>query len=82
MTYKNMQNNMKTFNEISLDFFKHIVADSELRLGQQVFNYFHDVEPDIVNQITGTDKDCFYLSSKIGDFLEEFAKLYNQKYNL
>ena len=51
-------------------------------MGQQVFNYFHDVEPDIVNQITGTDKDCFYLSSKIGDFLEEFAKLYNQKYNL
>lgn len=73
---------MKTFNEISLDFFKRIVADSELRLGQQVFNYFHDVEPDIANQITGTDKDCFYLSSKIGDFIEEFAKLYNQKYNL
>jgi hypothetical protein len=73
---------MKTFTDISLDFFKHIKADSELRLGQQVFNYFHDVEPDIVNQITGTDKDCFYLSNKIGDFLEEFAKLYNQKYNL
>jgi hypothetical protein len=71
---------MKTFEQIIADFYKKI--DPDLRLGQQVFNYIHDVEPDIANQIRGTDKDCFYFTNKVGAFLEEANKLYNQKYNL
>jgi hypothetical protein len=73
---------MKTFEEIALDFMKYIKANSELRLGQQAFNYIHDIEPDIANKIRGTDKDCFYQSGKIGEFFDEVHKLYNQKYNL
>lgn len=81
MTYKTMQNNMKTFEEILLEFMQSKKPD-ELRLGQHAFNFIYDIEPDIANQIRGTDKDCFYLNDKMSDFFEEAHKLYNQKYEL
>jgi hypothetical protein len=72
---------MKTFNQILLDFMQS-EKPVELRLGQHAFNFIHDEEPDIANQIRGTDKDCFYSNDKMSDFFEEAHKLYNQKYNL
>jgi hypothetical protein len=72
---------MKTFNQILLDFMQSKKPD-ELRLGQHAFNFIHDIEPDIANEIRGTDKDCFYSNDKMSEFLEEVNKLYNQKYNL
>ena len=81
MTYKNTQNNMKTFEGILLEFMQSKKPD-ELRLGQHAFNFIYDIEPDIANQIRGTDKDCFYSNDKMSDFFEEAHKLYNQKYEL
>lgn len=72
---------MKTFNQILLDFMQSKKPD-ELRLGQHAFNFIHDIEPDIANEIRGTDKDCFYSNDKMSEFLEEVNKLYNKKYNL
>lgn len=72
---------MKTFNQILLDFMQSKKPD-ELRLGQHAFNFIHNIEPDIANEIRGTDKDCFYSNDKMSEFLEEVNKLYNKKYNL
>ena len=72
---------MKTFNQILLDFMQSKKPD-KLRLGQHAFNFIHDIEPDIANEIRGTDKDCFYSNDKMSEFLEEVNKLYNKKYNL
>lgn len=74
---------MKTFEDIVTDYvYKSVERQRELRQGQFMFNYFHEVEPDIANQITGTDSDCFYLDNRMPQFLDQFKKLYNQKYNL
>jgi hypothetical protein len=54
----------------------------DLRPGQRMFNYFHTVDADIANQITGTDADCFYFDGKMNAFLDQFEKLYNQKHSL
>ena len=72
---------MKTFTDILLEFMQSKKPE-ELRLGQHAFNFIHDIEPDIANEIRGTDKDCFYSNNKMSEFLEEVNKLYNKKYNL
>ena len=72
---------MKIFEQIVLDFMQS-KKPVELRLGQHAFNFIHDIEPDIANQIRGTDNDCFYSNDKMSQFFEETHKLYNQKYNL
>jgi hypothetical protein len=78
---------MKTFDNIVTNYIRESLKtfkwkQDDLRPGQRMFNYFHTVDPDIANQITGTDADCFYFDGKMNEFLDEFEKLYNQKYNL
>lgn len=74
---------MKTFEQLVTDYvYKSIERPTELRSGQFMFNFFHTVDPEVTNQITGTDSDCFYFDSKMQAFLDQFQKLYNQKHNI
>lgn len=41
------------------------------RRGQKMFNVLWEMEPEIANEIRGTDVDPFNDDSKIGDFLKE-----------
>lgn len=43
-----------------------------LRLGQSVFNTAYAMFPKETNKIRGTDDDCFYNDSIIGNFLNHF----------
>jgi len=46
-------------------YYKH-----SLRLGQSFMNALHEVKPELSNQITGTDNDCFYNDNKVVQFLQ------------
>lgn len=43
-----------------------------LRYGQAMFNEAHDLWPDEVNKIRGTDDDCFYNDDLVPKFLSHF----------
>ena len=49
-----------------------------LRVGQAYFNYAYDMFPKEVDQLSGTDKDCFYNDKRIPAFLEALQKLVEQ----
>ena len=46
----------------------------EWRLGQAYFNYAYELYPKEVNELRGTEYDCFYDNNKIPMFLEELNK--------
>ncbi len=49
----------------------------EWRRGQAYFNYAYEMFPEVVDEIRGTDRDCFYRNDRIGIFLEELnSKLF------
>lgn len=49
----------------------------ELRYGQALFNEALDMFPEVVNEIRGTDDDCFYDDKKVSAFLNHFKVLRN-----
>lgn len=46
-----------------------------LRIGQAYFNYAHDMFPKEVDQLSGTDKDCFYNDKRVPAFLAALHEL-------
>ena len=55
----------------------HIMVQNkpkEWRLGQAYFNYAYELYPKEVNELRGTEYDCFYDNNKIPIFLEELNK--------
>ena len=59
---------LKDINSIDNYDYKH------LRKGQTIFVIFWRHFPNIANELTGTEYDCFYVDSKISLFLKRFAK--------
>lgn len=45
------------------------------RIGQAYFNALYDVEPEIADQLRGTDFDCFHEDSNLVGFLFEAERL-------
>ena len=43
-----------------------------LRYGQAMFNEAHDLWPEEVNKIRGTNDDCFYNDALVSKFLSHF----------
>ena len=60
---------MKTIYE-RFEFFKRQYLRENCRLGQAIFNAVFDIDPEIADQLRGTDKDCFYFDSRIDDFMK------------
>ena len=56
------------FNKL-IEISSNIKRDNHfLRLGQLYMNTLHELRPDVYEEITGTDYDCFYTDDKISDF--------------
>ena len=47
----------------------------QLRTGQVAFNSLYAADPDLANQIRGTDADPFYDDSRLELFRETIARL-------
>ena len=43
-------------------------GDRCMRKGQSLMNALHAIEPDLYNEITGSDADCFYNDGKMVEF--------------
>lgn len=50
--------------------FRNNIKGGIQRLGQAAFNAVYEVDPEIANQLRGTDKDCFYFDSRIDEFMK------------
>ena len=61
---------MKTIYEKYHEAFRKNLKDGVQRIGQATFNAVYDVDPEIANQLRGTDKDCFYFDSRIDAFMK------------
>lgn len=48
-----------------------IKVNTEIRLGQAVFNVAHKRFPEASNALRGTEYDCFFEDSRIDSFLLE-----------
>ena len=59
---------MKTMYEKFDEAFRNNIASGVQRIGQATFNAVYEIDPEIANQLRGTDKDCFYLDSRIDEF--------------
>jgi len=50
-----------------------------IRIGQQAFNDLYESEPEIADQIRGTDADPFYLDENLGKFYTRVAQIKRQR---
>ena len=44
-----------------------------LRFGQCIYIVSHGIKPEQVDLLTSTEYDCFYLNSKVSDFLDQLC---------
>lgn len=61
---------MKTIYEKFADAYVYHTCSHVQRKGQATFNAVFDVDPEIANQLRGTDKDCFYFDAHIDAFMK------------
>ena len=54
---------------------------SYLRVGQSIYNCAYSIFPDVVDEIHGTENDCFYHDERIEDFLKEVCRLVEEDLN-
>ena len=60
-------------------FYKTLSNNPNYRIGQCYFNVLWEIDPELANEIRGTEVDPFYLDKKIPDFLETLAKKWENK---
>ena len=53
---------------------KEIQRQTDLRYGQAVMNLLNQTRPEIYQEITGTELDCFYDDEKVENLLEYLDK--------
>lgn len=49
---------------------KAVLKNPELRKGQAAFNLLYEINPRIANEILGTEKDPFYIDSRMDIFVK------------
>ena len=54
------------------------LENPEYRWGQALFNSYHEIAPDLANQIRGTDKDPFYASGKKDESVFKFFEFLHE----
>lgn len=59
---------MITLEQYMAHYAQYHRAHPHQRAGQAAFNALHDIEPEIANQVRGTDCDPFYRDSRMVAF--------------
>lgn len=54
--------------KVSIDMVE--MSNRQLRMGQAHMNALHQIRPELYEDITGTDADCFYNDEKIHNFMK------------
>ena len=65
-----MEKTDKTIYEKFADAYTYHIRSHIQRKGQATFNAVFNVDSEIADQLRGTDKDCFYLDSRIDEFMK------------